>query len=84
LDIVLTSTGLKHYRERVWWSAISYLTITDDEEVGLVHQKLNWESAQLAKLIADTSVWSLPVRSIGRAIRKNKFGSLTLESPAPV
>jgi hypothetical protein len=84
LDIVLASTGLKHYRERVWWSAISYLTITDDEEVGLVHQKLNWESAQLAKLIADTSVWSLPVRSIGRAIRKNKFGSLTLESPATV
>ncbi|MFL6145138.1 MAG: DUF5995 family protein [Labedaea sp.] len=82
LDIVLSSTGLKYYRERVWWSAISYLTTTDDEEVNLVHQKLNWESAQLAKLIADQSVWSLPVRTIGQVIRKDRFGSIVLEEPA--
>ncbi|WP_053720296.1 DUF5995 family protein [Saccharothrix sp. NRRL B-16348] len=82
LDIVLSSTGLKHYRERVWWSAISYLTTADEEEVGLVHQKLNWESAQLAKLIADQSAWTLPVRTIGRAIRKDDYSRITLESPA--
>jgi hypothetical protein len=82
LDIVLSSTGLKYYRERVWWSAVSYLTTTDDEEVNLVHQKLNWESAQLAKLIADQSVWSLPVRTIGQVIRKDRFGIIVLEEPA--
>ncbi|MFI9811836.1 DUF5995 family protein [Saccharothrix variisporea] len=82
LDIVLSSTGLKHYRERVWWSAVSYLTTTDEEEIGLVHQKLNWESAQLAKLIADQSAWSLPIRTIGRAIRKDDYSRITLESPA--
>ncbi|MFD0206118.1 MULTISPECIES: DUF5995 family protein [Saccharothrix] len=82
LDVVLSGTGLKYYRERVWWSAVSYLTTTDQEEVDLVHQKLNWESAQLAKLIADQSVWSLPVRTIGRAIRKDDFSRITLEVPA--
>jgi hypothetical protein len=81
LDIVLSSTGLKHYRERVWWSAVSYLTTTDEEEVDLVHQKLNWESAQVAKLIADQSAWSLPVRTIGRAIRKEDYGRIILENP---
>ncbi|HET9139152.1 DUF5995 family protein [Actinophytocola sp.] len=82
LDIVMSSTGLKYYRERVWWSAVSYLTTTDDEEVNLVHDKLNWESAQLAKLIADESIWSLPARKIGKAIRKERFGAITLETPA--
>jgi len=82
LDIILTGTGLKYYRERVWWSAISYLTTTDDEEVNLVHYKLNWESLQTAKLIADTSIWSLPVRRVGRAIRKEHFGDIQLETPA--
>ena len=82
LDIILSSTGLKHYRERVWWSAISYLSTTDDEEVNLVHHKLNWESAQLAKQIADTSLWSLPIRTVGRAIRKEHMGDISLETPA--
>ncbi|HEV2782786.1 MAG TPA: DUF5995 family protein [Actinophytocola sp.] len=81
LDVVLSGTGLKYYRERVWWSAISYLATTDDEEVNLVHQRSNWESAQLAKRIADRSIWSLPVRTVGRAIRKEKFGDITLETP---
>ncbi|WP_158843962.1 DUF5995 family protein [Saccharothrix deserti] len=84
LDVVLTGTGLKHYRERVWWSAVSYLTTADEEELNLVHQKLNWESAQLAKLIADTSVWSLPVRRLGRAIRKEDYSGIILESAATV
>lgn len=82
LDVLLTSTGLKYYRERVWWAAVSYLTTMDEEEVGLVHQKLNWESAQLAELIADTSVWTLPVRTLGRAMRKDDYSGITLETPA--
>jgi Family of unknown function (DUF5995) len=81
LDIILTSTGLKYYRERVWWSAISFLVTTDDEEVKLVQYKLDWESMQTAKLIADQSLWSLPVRQVGRAIRKERFGDIQLENP---
>ena len=82
LDIVMTGTGLKYYRERVWWSAISFLTTTDEEEENLVRNKLDWESAQTAKLIADKSLWSLPVRKVGRAIRKERFGDIELETPA--
>jgi len=82
LDIILTGTGLKYYRERVWWSAISYLTTTDDDEVSLVHYKLNWESLQTAKLLADTSIWSYPIRRVGRAMRKEHFGDIELETPA--
>jgi len=82
LDLVLTGTGLKYYRERVWWSAVSYLTTADDEEVNLVHYKLDWESMQTAKLIADRSLWSLPVRQVGRIIRKEHFGDIRLETPA--
>lgn len=82
LDIIMTGTGLKYYRERVWWSAISFLTTTDEEEERLVHNKLDWESMQTAKLIADQSLWSLPVRKVGRAIRKERFGDIQLETPA--
>jgi Family of unknown function (DUF5995) len=82
LDIILSSSGLKYYRERVWWSAVSYLATTDDEEVNLVHLKLNWESAQLAKRIADTSLWTLPARTVGRTIRKDHMGDIPLETPA--
>jgi hypothetical protein len=56
-------------------AAISFLTTTD-EEVNLVHSKLNWESAQLAELIADKSRWRLPVRMIGQTIWKQRFGTI--------
>ncbi len=84
IDDMLTETGLKYYRERVWWTAISYLTTTDDEEVNLVHERLNWESGKVAKLIADESIWSLPIRTIGVALRRKHFGAITLENPADV
>ncbi len=80
LDDILSSTGLKYYRERVWWTAISYLATTDDEEVDLVHEKLNWESGRVAKGLADESLWSLPVRAVGCAVRKRHFGEIDLET----
>jgi hypothetical protein len=82
LDIALTGTGLKYYRERVWWSAISFLTTADDEERRLVHNKLDWESVRVAKLIADRSIWSFPARRVGRSIRREHFGDIRLEAPA--
>ncbi len=80
LDDILSSTGLKYYRERVWWTAISYLATTDDQEVDLVHEKLNWESGRVAKGLADESLWSLPVRAVGCAVRKRHFGEIDLET----
>ncbi len=81
LDDLLSETGLKYYRERVWWSAISYLTATDAEEEGLVREKLNWESTKLANIIADRRIFSHPVRAVASALRKKHFGDVTLEQP---
>jgi hypothetical protein len=81
LDDQLAETGLKYYRERVWWSAISFLTATDAEEEGLVRQKLDWESAKLAKIIADPRIFSDPVRLVANALRKKHFGDIRLEQP---
>jgi len=58
------------------------LTTADEEEERLVHKKLGWEPTQTAKLIADKSLWSLPIRSVGRTIRKERFGDIKLETPA--
>jgi len=79
MDDFLAGTGLRYYRERVWWNAVSYLTTRDPEEIGLVHAKLNDESGALADKIADHSFWSLPMRVLGRATRKRKFGKIDLE-----
>jgi hypothetical protein len=82
LDDVLSATGLKYYRERVWWTAISYLATTDADEVDLVHDRLNWESARVARAIADESVWTLPLRAIGCAVRKRHFGPIEVDGAA--
>jgi hypothetical protein len=79
LDDLLAGTGLRYYRERVWWNAISYLTTLDEAETGLVTEKLNRESAAIANFIGDRSLWSLPFRLVGRAIRKRRFGPIDLE-----
>jgi tetratricopeptide (TPR) repeat protein len=78
LDDLLAGTGLRYYRERVWWDAVSYLTTADEQELGLVHEKLNRESASLANLIADRSFWSLPIRVVGSMIRKRRFGKIEM------
>jgi hypothetical protein len=78
LDDFLTQTGLKYYRERVWWSAISYLTTTGEEEIKLVQDKLNHESTKVAKLVADKSWWGFPMRVVGCALRKTHFCKIDL------
>lgn len=80
LDDLLAGVGLKHYRERVWWNAVSYLTTTDEEELALVHDRLNRESTSVARLVADQSLWSLPVRAVGAALRKKSFDRIELGS----
>ena len=78
-DERLTGLGLKYYRERVWWSAVSFLCAGDDPETGLVHDKLNWESFKVAKFMTRRVVWQQVVWSFGRLLRKRRFGSIRLE-----
>ena len=78
-DERLTELGLKYYRERVWWNAVSYLCAKDGEETGLVHEKLNWESYKVAKFMTRRVFWQQVVWFFGRLLRKRRFGRIQLE-----
>ncbi len=81
LDDVLGETGLKYYRERVWWSAISYLSAQSPEEIQLVRDKLDWESAQLADSIScEGTVLQRTLRRVLNLFSKSTFGGITLET----
>lgn len=78
-DERLTELGLKYYRERVWWNAVSYLCAGDGRETGLVHEKLNWESYKVAKFMTRRVFWQQVVWFFGRLLRKRRFGRIELE-----
>jgi hypothetical protein len=80
LDEVLGELGIKYYRERVWWSAISFLSAQSPEELQLVHDRLDWESAQLAESLAcEGTVIQRSLRSLLNLFSKSTFGPITLE-----
>ncbi|HEU4406767.1 MAG TPA: DUF5995 family protein [Polyangiaceae bacterium] len=80
LDSVLGGVGLKYYRERVWWNAIAFLAAKSDEELQLVHDRLDWESAQLAESIAGEGTFlARSLRRFMNVFSKDKFGPITLE-----
>lgn len=80
LDEVLGGAGLKYYRERVWWNAISFLATRAQEEIQLVHDRLDWESAQLAESIAcDGTFLQRSLRRVLNLFSKREFGDITLE-----
>lgn len=85
LDELLGGVGLKYYRERVWWSAVSYLTTNSEPERDLVRARLDWESAQLAECIAGEG--TLLRRTLNRLLNqlsKHRFGPIELEHEAGV
>jgi Family of unknown function (DUF5995) len=80
LDEVLGRIGLKYYRERVWWNAIAFLSTTEQEEVQLVHDRLDWESAQLAEIIAfEGTLLQRSLRWGLNLFSKRTFGPITIE-----
>lgn len=82
LDEMLTESGLKYYRERVWWNAISYLATIDEREINLVHDRLNWESAKVANALCEDTIWNRAIRTVGIALRKKEFHEIELEGAA--
>jgi hypothetical protein len=80
VDNALSELGLKYYRERVWWSAISYLAGGGEPERDLVRAKLDWESAQLAESLAceGASVSRLLVE-VFRLFRRERSEHIVLE-----
>lgn len=78
-DERLTELGLKYYRERVWWDALSYLCAGEGRETDLVHDKLNWESYKVAKFVTRRVFWQQVVWFFGRLLRKRRFGRIEIE-----
>jgi hypothetical protein len=78
-DDMIAGTGLRHYRERVWWDAVTFLTAADDGELALVKDKLNRASAAIADLVGDRGFWSLPIRLVGGALRRRRFPRIAVE-----
>ncbi|HEX5719693.1 MAG TPA: DUF5995 family protein [Thermoanaerobaculia bacterium] len=78
-DERLTGLGLKYYRERVWWNAVSFLCAGEGLETALVHDKLNWESYKVAKFVTRRVFWQQVVWFFGRLLRKRRFGRIEIE-----
>jgi len=78
-DERLTELGLKYYRERVWWDALSFLGAGEGRETALVHDKLNWESFKVAKFMTKRAFWQQVVWFFGRLLRKRRFGRIEIE-----
>ncbi|HSP79857.1 MAG TPA: DUF5995 family protein [Myxococcaceae bacterium] len=84
LDELLTITGLKHYRERVWWDSLSFLATEDEPERDLVRERLSWEAGKVADFITSRNALHLSVRGLDGLLRRRRFGALTLEGPGGI
>lgn len=65
LDERLGELGLKHYRERVWWDALTYASAVKDGAEGIVRDKLNWESHKVAEFLRTKRELWIPERVLG-------------------
>ncbi len=84
LDEMLTITGLKHFRERVWWNSLSFLSTEDEPERDLVRERLSWEAGKVADFITSRNTLSLSVRGLDGLLRRRRFGPLALEGPGGI
>jgi hypothetical protein len=84
LDELLSGIGLKYYRERVWWNAVTYVSAEGPPEIQLVHDRLDWESAQVASLVAleRTRIFR-PVEKVASLLRRKRFAPIVLEQGFP-
>ena len=83
LEHVLAGAGLKYYRDRIWWSALSFLATKTEAEVQLVRDRLDWESAQLAEsLSCEGAPLQSALSEVFQLFRKKKVGRITLEREA--
>ena len=60
---------LRTYRERVWWNALSFAAAAPGDEQKIVRDKLEWESAYLAKNLRSSRLWGAE-RLVNRASRR--------------
>lgn len=88
IDERLSTIGLKHYRERVWWDAMAFASAQTKQTDDLVRDKLNWESYKIALFIESKKwLWRLE-RSLGVVLwpfrRRTKWDRIVLEEEGGV
>ncbi len=83
MDERLSKIGLKHYRERVWWDALTFAAAAKDGDEAVVLEKLNWESYKIAQTLTGGSFWQravwFPEKAIGLVVPRRRFGPADLE-----
>ena len=80
LDDLLSRYALKHYRERVWWNAVTYISGRTEDELALMRAKLNFEAQLLAnELTAERSSLQRAVGAVLSRVRRKRWGELELE-----
>jgi hypothetical protein len=65
LDDRFGAAGIAHFRERAWHNALAHVAAADEAERQLVVDRLDWESAQVAKDLVGDGAWC--VRAAHRA-----------------
>jgi len=82
LDERLSEAGLKYYRERVWWDALTYASAVKTETEGIVRDKLNWESHKVAEFLRTKRELWIPERVFGlpgALLGTRRWDRITLE-----
>jgi len=64
-DERLSETGLRYYRERVWWDALTFAAAAANGRDDVVRDKLNWESYKVALFLCDKWWLWVPERVLG-------------------
>jgi hypothetical protein len=72
-DELLTITGLRYYRDRVWHSALGLLAARDDAERRKVRLRLDWESQQTAEFLEQGSWLNDAVFCLDGLLRRRHF-----------
>jgi Family of unknown function (DUF5995) len=72
-DELLTSTGLRYYRDRVWCNVLGLLSARSSEEREKVRLRLSWESKHVAEFINDGSLLNRLVYGVDGVLSRRKL-----------
>ncbi|HEX5752692.1 MAG TPA: DUF5995 family protein [Archangium sp.] len=72
LDELLTSAGLRYYRDRVWNNVLGLLA-AGPEEFEKVKLRLGWESQQMAEFLLEGGWLNNAVFRLDRGLRRGRF-----------
>ncbi|ADO72169.1 DUF5995 family protein [Stigmatella aurantiaca] len=82
LDELVSFTGLRAYRDRVWHNVLALLSARTLEERQKVEKRLDWESLQIAEVISQGSALNRVVWRVDGHLRSWRYETPLLEERA--